>query len=124
MELTTTSTRIRAAREAKGLSASALARLVGVSAAAVWCWEREIAPATPRRPALAKLAKVLGVAVEFLLTGAETGSAQAGESETLAAIIEDTKVRLARATGWPIHGIRVRFEFATGPASNEPSQDD
>src|SRR5436190_2224367 len=85
------SQRISDTREARGISASELARLVGVTPTAVWNWEKN--RTTPRRPALEQIAKVLGVTIGFLLTGTtgdgEIGHTQAPEvltTESVAAI--------------------------------------
>jgi transcriptional regulator with XRE-family HTH domain len=49
------------------MSASDLARLAGVTPAAVWNWEKN--GVVPRRETLAQVAQVLGVTKEYLRTG-------------------------------------------------------
>src|ERR1041385_5634741 len=63
------SNRIKETRELRGLTASELARRVGVTSTAVWNWEKN--SIRPRPPALEAIARVLGVSVSFLLTGHE-----------------------------------------------------
>lgn len=60
--------RIRAARQARGLTQEGLAREVGVSRSAVAQWETDRSGQVGGN--LARIAAVLGVAVEYLLTGA------------------------------------------------------
>ncbi len=60
--------RIRASRQAVGLTQDGLARAVGVSRSAVAQWETDRAGQVGGN--LARIAQVLGVAVEYLLTGA------------------------------------------------------
>ena len=60
--------RVRKTREARGMSASDLARLTNVTPTAVWNWENK--NRTPQAKTLGTLATVLNVAKEWLLTGA------------------------------------------------------
>ncbi len=59
--------RIRAARQAAGLTQADLARAVGVSRSAVAQWETDRSGQVGGN--LARIARVLGTAVEYLLTG-------------------------------------------------------
>ena len=54
--------KIRAYREEKGLSQSAFARLIGVSAQAVWKWERGVC--CPDIVFLPHLARILGCKID------------------------------------------------------------
>ncbi len=63
--MTTTSSRIAAAREAKGLNQSELARKVDVSPQSVQAWES--ARTFPRNPKIKQLSEVLGVSVSYLM---------------------------------------------------------
>lgn len=60
--------RIRQARESKGMSKATLARTIGVHPSAAVQWEQEKGT-SPTSLHLAKVAKVLGVAYEWLATG-------------------------------------------------------
>jgi transcriptional regulator with XRE-family HTH domain len=59
--------RIRMARQAAGLTQAGLARAVGVSRSAVAQWETDRSGQVGGN--LTRIAQVLGVAVEYLLTG-------------------------------------------------------
>jgi transcriptional regulator with XRE-family HTH domain len=107
------SKRIKETREARGLTASELARLVGVTPTAVWNWEKN--SITPRRPALEQIAKVLGVSTHFLLTG-EGETKQMDETRsvgTVAKILEDAKAKLVEATGLAPDHIKLNVQFGT-----------
>jgi transcriptional regulator with XRE-family HTH domain len=108
--------RIKETREARGITASEFARLVGVTPTAVWNWEKN--SITPRRPALEAIAKVLGVTISFLLTGRE----ELGEVKqdavpqtvgSVASILEDARARLAQATGLTLERIKMNVQFIT-----------
>jgi transcriptional regulator with XRE-family HTH domain len=107
------SKRIKETREARGITASELARLVGVTPTAVWNWEKN--SITPRRPALEQIAKVLGVSIPFLLTGKEE-IGQVDETRTVgtvASILEDAKAKLVEATGLAPDRIKLNVQFVT-----------
>ena len=59
--------RLKAAREARGMSASDLARLAHVTPTAVWNWEKN--GVYPRRDTLEQISLHLGVTPEHLRTG-------------------------------------------------------
>ena len=105
--------RIHAAREAKSLSASELARRVGVTPTAVWNWETN--EVVPRHEVLGKVAIALGVSEDFLLTGRNDLDAAAEESPgtTVLAfqLIEEAKARIAVVTGFPIDRVKLRLEL-------------
>lgn len=95
------------------MTASELARLVGVTPTAVWNWEKN--SITPRRPALEQIAKVLGVSIHFLLTG-EGETRQMDETRsvgTVASILEDAKAKLVEATGLSPDHIKLNVQFVT-----------
>jgi transcriptional regulator with XRE-family HTH domain len=108
-----TSKRIKETREARGMTASEFARLVGVTPTAVWNWEKN--SITPRRPALEQIAKVLGVSTDFLLGGTSgNGVAEPPNApDSMTAIVEDARARLAQATGWTLDRIKLNVEFTT-----------
>jgi transcriptional regulator with XRE-family HTH domain len=101
--------RIRAARLAQGMTQADLAKAVGVSRSAVAQWETERSGQV--RANLTRIASVLHVSVQHLISGPETGDAAPQESATEMALLrlyrectEDdrafllrTAVRLARA---------------------------
>jgi transcriptional regulator with XRE-family HTH domain len=107
------SKRIKDTREARGMTASEVARLVGVTPTAVWNWEKN--SITPRRPALEQIAKVLGVSMPFLLTGKEEIREVGGERTvaTVASILEDAKARLVEATGLAPDRVKLNVQFVT-----------
>lgn len=107
------SRRIRETREARGITASEFARLVGVTPTAVWNWEKN--SIRPRRPALEQIAKVLGVSISFLLTGKEEMREldAAPSVGSVASILEDARARLARATGLTLDRIKLNVQFVT-----------
>jgi transcriptional regulator with XRE-family HTH domain len=108
-----TSKRIKETREARGMTASEFARLVGVTPTAVWNWEKN--SIMPRRPALEQIAKVLGVSTDFLLYGnSGNGVAEPPKApDSMTVIIEDARARLAQATGWTLDRIKLNVEFTT-----------
>jgi transcriptional regulator with XRE-family HTH domain len=104
--------RIREAREAKGINASRLAREAEVTPTAVWNWEQN--QIAPRYATLTKVAAFLGVTEEFLRTGRdpETKSTeQANSSPSVSEMMEETRARIAQATGFPIERVKLHLEF-------------
>jgi transcriptional regulator with XRE-family HTH domain len=102
--------RIRDAREARGMSAAELARLVKVSQTAVWNWEEK--SRKPHSQTLIALAKVLGVSPEYLLHG--NGSSTTGlmkPKETVADVVEDARSRIAMLTGFAPEKVKLSVEF-------------
>lgn len=107
------SKRIKKYREERGFTASEFARLVGVTPAAVWNWEKN--SIRPRRVALVAIAKVLGKTTDFMITGKD-GSDVAElpkTADSVAAIIEDARARLAQATGLALDRIKLNLQFTT-----------
>jgi transcriptional regulator with XRE-family HTH domain len=104
--------RIRNTREERGITASELARLVGVTPTAVWNWEKN--SIRPRQPALEAIAKVLGVTTAFLVYGVEAEvAARPQETASVASILDDARARLAEATGLAIDRIKLNLQFVT-----------
>jgi transcriptional regulator with XRE-family HTH domain len=102
--------RITETRTARGISRSALAKLVGVTPAAVWNWEEN--DTMPRMEALSETAKVLGVTEEFLRKGNGSGAKPSGRL-SVAAIIEQARNEIAVLTELPVSRVKVNVEFAT-----------
>ena len=109
------SKRIADTREARGLTPSQLAKLVGVTPTAVWNWEKN--GITLRRPALEQIAKVLGVSPSFLLTGKEElmeiEPTRPPAIETVSSILEETRARLSVVTGLAPERVKVNVQFVT-----------
>lgn len=102
--------RIRQVREARKITASELARQAGVTPTAVWNWENN--ETAPRRPAFGKVAAALGVSEDYLLTGdEETGEAPGSKDSSVAEIIEQTRVRIAKLTGFRLDRVKLHLEF-------------
>jgi transcriptional regulator with XRE-family HTH domain len=103
----TIGTRIRKVRESRGMSQSDLARLAGVTPAAVWNWETH--GTRPRHDTLASVAKVLGVTVEHLVSG-DTGPI--GSLHTVDDILKRAAAELAQILVVDVDRISVRFELS------------
>lgn len=106
----TISDRIRESREARGLSASGLARLVNVTPTAVWNWEKN--GITPRSDALALIARTLGVTAEYLLRGEPRDSAD--RQESVPDILAQAESLIAASIGVNADRVKVRFEVLPG----------
>jgi transcriptional regulator with XRE-family HTH domain len=100
--------RVERVREERGISASELARLVGVTPTAVWNWEKN--GTRPRQDALSTLAKVLGVSKEFLISG---GAQESENTDTVAKIIDNAKAQIARLTGLSPDRVKLHVQFET-----------
>ena len=103
--------RIQHAREAKNMTASKLAREVEVTPTAVWNWEQN--QIAPRAPLLSKVAACLGVSEEFLRTGKEDLPETQLKSESVAEMIENTRTKIAEATGFPLEQVKLHLELGT-----------
>lgn len=90
------------------MSASELARLVGVTPTAVWNWEKN--GISPRSLILKKIAKVLGVSDEFLLTGRE--ESPGSEGRTLAKVIADARAEIANVAGLTLDRVTIEVDFS------------
>ncbi len=77
--------RIRAARQARGMTQAALAGAVGVTRSAVAQWETERAGQV--RANLTRIASVLGVSVQFLLEGTTGNTSEGPENATELALL-------------------------------------
>jgi transcriptional regulator with XRE-family HTH domain len=105
------SARIKATREARGLTASQLSRLVGVTPAAVWFWEKK--GFSPDNPSLDRIARALGVSTHYLLNGKQELTETEVESPPIvASILEDARARIARATGLDLERVKLGLQFA------------
>jgi transcriptional regulator with XRE-family HTH domain len=104
------SARIRELREARGLSASDLARSVGVTPTAVWNWEKN--GIKPRSDALAAISDALGVTTNYLLTGDSGNDDQS--RRTVAHILDEAQAEIAVATGLAPERVRIHVEFLPG----------
>ena len=98
--------RIRSIREERGMTASQLARLVGVTPTAVWNWEKN--GRLPREGVLSSLAKVLGTSSASLVSGTTQPA-----NFTVAKIIENAKSQIADITGFPPERVKIQVEFVT-----------
>lgn len=105
--------RIQRAREMKGFTKSDLARATGVSTTAVWNWEQN--ELTPRMPTMIKVAACLDVSVDFLQTGSDSAHIVNEKVQPLsvAAMIEETRAKIAQATGFAVERVKLHLEFAT-----------
>jgi transcriptional regulator with XRE-family HTH domain len=119
--------RIRDCREAKKISQATLAKLVGLSTAAIWNWETK--GTVPRPETLTKVAEALGVSENYLFDGddrlvsslvskpakvlrAPLIRVQAKPStDTVAEEVEKTKAKIAELTGFDVSQVRLRLEF-------------
>lgn len=98
------SDRLRDTREARSMSASDLARLLGVTPTAVWNWEKN--GVVPRHDTLVQIAQVLGVTTEFLRAGtrgalADRGSVERGTTRLEEFPLEDL-MRAIEAKGFTV----------------------
>lgn len=92
------------------ITASELARLVGVSPTAVSNWHH--GNTLPRPQTLAKIVDILGVSEEYLLTGEdETRSNQANSENSIAELVDDLRITIARMTGFAADKVKVKVEL-------------
>ena len=107
--------RIRRAREAKGISASELARKAEVTPTAVWNWEQN--QIAPRAITMKKVAACLGVSEEFLRTGTgqsdhkSTTSTETKDVSSIASLLEETRAKIAHATGFTLDRVKLHLEL-------------
>jgi transcriptional regulator with XRE-family HTH domain len=120
--------RIKDCREAKKISQATLAKLVGLSTAAIWNWETK--GTVPRPETLSKVADALGVSENYLFDGGDRlassiVSSKPTESlrapliralvrpsmDTVAEEVERVKAKIAELTGFDISQVRLRLEF-------------
>lgn len=93
--------RLRQLRKAKGLTQEALAEQVGVSKPAISSWEK--GRAHPRAARATALATALGVPVQSLFGGDVT--------ESLEAIVDESRRRIAEAAGISEDRVRIYLEI-------------
>lgn len=121
--------RIQDCRNAKDVSQSKLAELTGVSAAAIWQWEKR--GKVPRPQTLRKIANALKVSPEYLLTGkTESGSENAGAGDitavwtegatTVAQQIEKIKSAVAAMIG--VDAAQISIEVKVANWDHEPGE--
>jgi transcriptional regulator with XRE-family HTH domain len=119
--------RIRDCRESKKISQSELAKLVGLSPAAIWNWESK--GRVPRRKTLAKVADALKVSQEFLAEGNEAKDTLSSEissdgargdvarihidppADTIAHELERARARIAELAGFELSRIKLKLTF-------------
>jgi transcriptional regulator with XRE-family HTH domain len=120
--------RIKDCREAKKISQATLAKLVGLSTAAIWNWETKGTVPRPETPS--KVAEALGISENYLFDGGDrlassfvsskpTKSLRAPlvrtlarpSMDTVAEEVERVKVKIAELTGFDISQVRLRLEF-------------
>ena len=113
----TLAARIVAARHSKGLTASALAREVGVTPTCVWNWEE--GNTNPRAENLKALARALHVPASYLTHGTgpdETvfvleATPYAPGQPDLAGVIVAAKSSIAKAAGIAVDKVRVTLDY-------------
>jgi transcriptional regulator with XRE-family HTH domain len=88
--------RIRTRREAQMISQQDLAKLLGVTPAAVCQWETK--GTSPRFKTLKRVAEVLHVSADFLSTGQEPSPSPAS-ADSIAIEIERVKAKVAQLLG-------------------------
>ena len=107
--------RLVALRTERGVSQSRLADLLDVTSTAVWNWEQQ--GVRPRPAMLAKLARVLGVSQEYLLTGGGAVTAKRSAVEVIKAAADE----IAALNGVPVDRVhidwRIESERAAGSSS-------
>jgi HTH-type transcriptional regulator, cell division transcriptional repressor len=98
--------RVRAAREAAGLTQMALAKKLRVSGTAVWNWEAN--GVHPRPAMLSALAKVLGVSEAYLVSGEVQKTAPA---RTAMQIIQAAAEEIAALNGVPVSRVKIDWQI-------------
>jgi transcriptional regulator with XRE-family HTH domain len=94
----TLGSRLKAHRQQRSWSLSALAGRIGVSKPALWKWERD--EVRPRPQALDRLAQVLGVTPSELVYGAGASAATTtGSANPLDSIVETARRQIAAQLG-------------------------
>jgi len=86
--------RLRAARNAKGLSIARLGQKLGVEASKIEVWESD--EDTPRANRVQMLAGLLNVSIVWLITGESNGTTHIAETFTRPTIINDTLGEIAQ----------------------------
>jgi transcriptional regulator with XRE-family HTH domain len=99
--------RIRETREARGFSASDLARLTGVTSTAVWNWEKN--GTRPRANALTAISRALGVTEAYILSG-DSHAAGGNTPRNVDSILAAAASQIADALGIEADRVKLRFE--------------
>ena len=102
-------------RTAKGLSQAELGAILGVSNKAVSKWEN--GAAKPQTEKLLRLAEILGVSVEELLSGGQTEAAKQVQDDPQRSLMIGQWMhtcRLAKIFAWLLVGLLVQIPFGTG----------
>jgi transcriptional regulator with XRE-family HTH domain len=107
MAAKTIGVRIREAREARGFSASDLARLTGVTSTAVWNWEHN--GTRPRANALAAISRALGVTEAYILSG-DAHAVGSNVPRNVDSILAAAASQIAEALGIGEDRIKLKFE--------------
>jgi transcriptional regulator with XRE-family HTH domain len=116
--------RIRDCRESKKISQSELAKLVGLSPAAIWNWESK--GRVPRRKTLAKVADALKVSQEYLSDGSDRSGLAAEDfpapdsiklqpdsgCDTIAGELERARAKIAELAGFDLSRIKLKLIVA------------
>jgi transcriptional regulator with XRE-family HTH domain len=105
------------AREARSMTLQRFAKEVGVSTAAVWCWEKDRARPPPGK--MKKIASVLKVTEAFSRTGTDTmepefDALKDDSSEPITSDIEQLHQKLALALGMLASQVKISVEFLSG----------
>lgn len=110
--------RLRALRENRRLSKTALAKRVGVSTTCVWNWEE--GNTEPRPENMAALSKALNAPYAYLQDGSKWDEAPSfapaatplpSAGGALAEVISDAKSRIAKVAGIPVEKVIVSLEY-------------
>ncbi len=112
--------KIRDRRQDKKISQNKLARLLGISPAAVCQWETK--GIVPRAKTLAKVAQALGVSEDYLIGGRpapaiggrRAPAAETATGESVSELIEKIKAKISAATGVPVAQIDVNVTIVSG----------
>jgi transcriptional regulator with XRE-family HTH domain len=102
--------RIHDRREAKKISQSQLAKLVGITPATIWNWETK--GTHPRPETLAKVAAVLEVSEDFLSSAQEEKTyAPPTRKGSVPKVIENAKAEISELTGYDVSHIKIQVTF-------------
>jgi transcriptional regulator with XRE-family HTH domain len=102
--------RIHDRREAKKISQSQLAKLVGITPATIWNWETR--GTHPRPETLAKVAAVLEVSEDFLSNADEAKAYEfPARKGSVPKVIESAKAEIAELTGYDVGHIKIQVTF-------------
>ena len=100
------------------MSASEFARRVSVTPTAVWNWEKN--GTQPRLDVLSRIAKVLGLAKESLISGstegqenAKTVSESADNAKTVSEVTDNARAQIAKLMGLPPERVKLQVHFET-----------